>query len=116
MSDEISVAPNIIVPDKHFLIGAIYGFNAARKRLEQNPQPLMTQEDNSIQEATNKDFYLGSWLEITCAKCGFLYTFDNPNQLPDQNMKCTNKECDNYLIFYGIVDPTLWRIGQITFI
>lgn len=112
----IEIAPCVIVPDKHFLIGAIYGFNAARKRLEQNPQPLFTQDENTMKEATNQDIYLGSWLEITCAKCGCLYTFDNPNDIPYENMKCTNKECDNFLIIYGIVEPQLWRIGQITFV
>lgn len=112
--DPIQVAPNIIVPDKSFLIGAIYGFNAARKRLEQNPQPLFSNSE-SVQDASPNDFYLGSWLEVTCAKCGCLYTFDSPNELPNDIMKCTNKECDNYIIIYGIAEPQMWRIGQITF-
>lgn len=106
----------IVMPSKAFLIGALYGFNAARRRLEQNPQPLYNN-----QQATNQDIFLGSWLEITCAKCGCLYTFDNPNEIPEGHLTCTGKDsndqsCNNLLIYYGVVDSNLWRIGPITFV
>jgi len=29
-----------------------------------------------------------------CRQCGAFYTFDNPNQIPEQNMICTMKECN----------------------
>ena len=104
--------PSIIIPYKSFLIGAIYGFNAARRRLEENPQPIAPKETNEIGEK-QEGLYLGHWLELTCGKCGALYTFDDPNLLPEQSMKCTMNDCDNYIIVYGIGDPNLWMIGEI---
>jgi hypothetical protein len=110
-SKVIKINPNIIATNKDFLIGIIYGFNAARKRLEQNVKPLFNNK-----EATNKDFYLGSWLELTCFKCGHLYTFDNSNELPSETMKCIQEGCNNIIILYGITQPNMWRIGEITFV
>lgn len=110
------IAPGIIVPNRDFLVGAMYGFNAARRRLEENPQPLFGSEIAGMDEVSNEDFYLGSWLEITCSKCGMLYTFNGPNDLTPTNLECTNKECDNIIILYGNIYPEQWRIGAITFI
>jgi len=112
MDNKIQVAPCIIAPNKAFLIGAIYGFNAARKRVEENPQPLINNEE--ITEET-QEVYTGSWLELTCAKCGAFYTFDDPNQIPETNLICSINNCGNHIILYGVCEPQLWRIGNITF-
>lgn len=110
---QIEVSPCIIVPDRSFLIGAIYGLNAARRRLEENPQPLIGKEE--INEDIEQSIYTGSWLELHCAKCGAFYPINDPNELPITNLICSMKNCDNHLIVYGIGDPKLWRIGEITF-
>jgi len=109
----VDIYPSIVVPDRSFLIGAIYGFNAARKRLEENPQPLLGKEE--IDDEEPKGIYLGNWLELTCGKCGALYTITEPNELPNSNLICNLKECGNHLIIYGILEPKLWRIGDVTF-
>jgi len=108
--EEKKLAPNVIMPNKDIFIGAMLGFNVARKRLEENPQPLYNGKD-----ATNEDIYLGSWLELTCSKCNRLYVFDNLNEIPNDNLHCQTEGCDNIIILYGIVDISLWRIGNITF-
>ena len=112
--EEIQIAPNIIIPNKMFLVGALYGFNAARKRIEENPQPLFG-DGKEVHEANNNDLFLGSWLELTCAKCGRLYTFEGPNEIPEENLKCDTIDCDNVVILYGVIETNLWRIGSITF-
>jgi len=111
----LAITPSIIVPDKNFLIGAVYGMNAARRMLEENPQPIVPQEINEFGEQQD-GLYLGHWLELTCGKCGALYTFDDPNLLPEENLKCTIEGCDNHVIVYGIGDPRIWMIGQVKFI
>ena len=112
MTEKIS--PSIIIPNKAFLVGALYGFNAARKRLEQNPQPVFGTEE--LDEESPQCLYLGNWLELTCAKCGALYTFTGPNELPESNLICTIKDCGNHIIFYGVADPVMWHIGEIAFV
>ena len=113
MSEEQRICPGIVVPNKIFLVGFIYGLNVARERLEDNVQPLFSDmEENEMKPASNQDFYLGSWLEVTCGKCGMLYTFDGPNDLPFESLNCSNKDCDNILIYYGVLDPMLWRVGE----
>ena len=106
---EQKLSPNVIMPNRDFFIGAMLGFNAARKRIEKNPQPLF-----GVKEATSKDLYLGSWLELTCSKCNRLHTFDEPNEIPANNYKCQTEDCDNIIIIYGIVESNLWRVGEIT--
>ena len=109
--------PVVVVPSRDFLVGALFGFIAARNRLEENVQPLVSdQESNTLREVKNEDFSLGSWFEITCNKCDMFYVFNEPNELPLETMKCTNKDCDNVLIVYGISDPRHWRIGQMKFV
>lgn len=112
MSKEKEISPVVIIPNKDFLIGCLYGFNAARKRLEEKPQPLFC-DDSELKEVTNKDFYLGSWFEITC-KCGMFYSFDNANQIPNENLQC--QQCGNILIFYNVFNPEFWKIGTINFV
>ena len=111
---EREINPAVIVPNRDFLVGVLYGFNAARKRFENDIKPLYS-KNGIMKDAENEDFYLGYWLEITCGKCGTLYTFDNPNELPIESLKCSNKECDNILILYNINKSECWRIGNITF-
>ncbi len=107
---EPQLAPNVVMPNRDFFIGVMFGFTAARKRLEEDPQPLYANK-----EATNEDTYLGSWLELTCAKCGRLHIFDNPNEILPNNYECQTEDCDNIIIFYGILESNLWRVGDITF-
>lgn len=111
--NEIEVSPCIVLPDKMFLIGAIYGINAARKRIEDDPQPLLGTKEATSEEA--EGIYIGHWLELHCAKCGSFYTFDNPNDVPDTNFKCSNKDCDNYIIVYGVGEVNMWRLGEFRF-
>jgi len=110
MEEEKIIHPTVIVPDRLFLIGALYGFNAGRKAVEKNPQPFVRDH-----EVTNEDFYLGSWFEISCNKCGRHYTYDNPNDIPNKNLMCETDDCDNCIIFYGMGDVSKWRIGSIKF-
>ena len=111
MSNEaVNLSPNVIMPNRDFFIGIMFGFNLARKRIEKNPQPLFNGK-----EAENKDFYLGGWLELTCAKCNRFYKFDSPNDIPDTDLHCTTEGCNNVLILYGITKLNLWRIGNLTF-
>jgi hypothetical protein len=108
LSKMIKISPCIVALDKSFLVGAIYGLNAARKRLEENPLPLIGKEE--INEDEEQPLYLGHWLELTCAKCGCLYPFSNPNEIPITNLIC---RCGNHIIVYGVGDPKMWRIGEI---
>jgi len=109
--NEKVVTPTVMVPNRTFLVGALYGFNAGRK----------TSNDGEItpyagdHEATNDDFYLGSWFEVSCIKCGRHYTFDNPNEIPEDNLICDTDDCDNHIIFYGVYESDRWKIGQIKF-
>ena len=104
------ISPNIIMPNRDFFIGVMFGFNLARKRIEKDPQPLFDGK-----EAKNNDFYLGSWLELTCAKCKRFYKFDGPNDIPDTNLNCQTDKCDNIIILYGVVQSNLWRVGNLIF-
>jgi len=108
--DNFKLAPNVVMPNRDFFIGVMFGFNLARKRVEENPQPLFGDK-----EATNKDFYFGSWLELTCAKCGRHYIFNGPNDVLDNNLQCETEECENVIILYGVSQVNLWRIGSLTF-
>lgn len=114
MLPAIEIEPTVIVPDKSFLIGALYGFNAARKRMEENPKPLIDGQEVD-ENLSDQPVYLGCWFEVTCPRCGALYTFDNPNQLPFQDLICPIKGCGNHVIHYGVLDTRLWRIGNIVF-
>ena len=108
MEEKIEIAPNIILYDKHILVGYLLGFNAARKRLEDSPKPVYNNK-----EISTEDFYLGYFLELTCAKCGRLYTFNDVNELPNETLKCQTEDCNNIIILYGIDDITKWRVGNI---
>ena len=107
--------PTIVVPDRLFLIGVIYGFNAGRKTSEppeRAAQPIFSNNPNDPKRvATNSDVYLGSWLQIDCIKCGHLFSFDNPNEIPQEALTCPT--CTNIVILYGSLDPQQWRIGPI---
>lgn len=108
---EIEIAPTVIMPNRIFLVGVLYGFNAGRRAIEKEPQPYFNGH-----EATNEDVYLGSWFEVTCNKCQRLYTYDDPNDIPENNLICETEDCRNHIIFYGVMDPRQWRCGKIKFI
>lgn len=111
---ELEVSPCVVVPSRSFLVGALYGMNAARKRLEDNPQALVGNEE--ITGDIDDKLYLGHWLELHCGKCGALYTFDDANHIPATNLICSLRNCGNHIIVYGISDPKVWRIGEMTFV
>ena len=104
------VSPTVIIPNRVFLVGALYGFNAGRKAVEKAPKDYFNGH-----EVDGKDFYLGSWFEVECSKCGRHYTFDNPNEIPEENLICETDSCNNHVILYGILEPDKWRVGNIKF-
>ena len=108
MSEKIVVMPNIILYDKHILIGYLLGFNSARKRLEESPKPIFNNRDLS-----EDDFFIGYLLELTCAKCGRLHTFNDFVEIPIENYECQSEDCDNIIILYGVDDVAKWRVGNI---
>ena len=107
----INVIPIIVMPSKDFLIGVLYGFNAARKRIEENPQPIINNR-----EVQSEDFFLGYWLEFSCPRCGRYYAYDNPNDIPSHNLVCETPNCGNHVIIYGFGDPKVWRLGNISLV
>ena len=115
MDEEKTVVyPTIAIPHRLFLIGAIYGFNAGRKQeAEINDSVIQPMHDGH--EATNEDFYFGSWLEAECIKCIRHYTFEGPNDIPENNLVCDTDGCGNHVIAYGLTDPKEWKIGFIRF-
>ena len=103
------IVPNIIIPNKAFLIGSIFGFNAGRKLENKNLQPY---RDENLKDEMP---YVGPLLEFVCDKCGRFYAYDNPNELPEETMECSNSSCDNIIILYGVGEPDRWKVGQISF-
>jgi len=111
MEDQKEIQPNIVMPHKLVLVGAIYGFNAGRKFV---PSNIPVKSIFNDREVTNEDFYMGNWLHVECVRCGYVLTFDNPNEIPENNLSCPG-ECGNYLIIFGEMDPKKWRVGTIRF-
>ena len=105
----VEISPNIIMPTKDFLVGVIYGFNLAKKTYNFT-NPEVGQKENG---STN--FFIGYWLELSCAKCGRLYCYDSPNDLPATNLICETLGCGNHIIAYNVSDSRLWKIGHLTF-
>jgi len=109
MTEEIEVAPNIIIPNRDFLVGSIYGFNLAKKMHGvTNPEVSQTKEGET-------NFFIGYWLEISCIKCKRMYCFEGPNDLPLSNLICETPDCGNHLIVYNVADSKLWKIGHLKF-
>lgn len=108
---QFEVQPSIIVPDRSFLVGSVYGLNAGRRLQSEHIEPIVG--DKEVTDEECEGLYMGHWLELTCGKCGALYTFNNANELPPENLVCTMKGCGNHIIVYGIGDPRFWVLGQI---
>jgi hypothetical protein len=110
---ETQVFPSIIMPNRDFLIGALYGFNVAKKMYGENHPEIMGVGDSEIPK---DHFFIGYWLELTCTKCKRLYCYDNPNDVPTKNLVCETSDCGNHIIVYNVGDPKSWRIGSFTFV
>jgi len=103
---ELEVVPTIIMPNKDFLVGVLYGFNAAKK-LYNVSQPYTSDQQS---------FRIGYWLELTCAKCQRTYCYDDPNLIPSTNLICETENCKNHIIVYNVHASADWKLGSINFI
>lgn len=113
MSDKRLISPSIVAPSRPFLIGAVLGYNAARKKTVAKPAPMISSDKEPAREVKNEDLYIGGWLEVKCAFCGNLYSFSHPNEVPEKTLQCNNEDCNNILILYGVEDHKKWKIGGI---
>jgi hypothetical protein len=107
----LEVHPTIIMPNRDFLIGFIYGFNSGRK-FQNDLKPVPPIADDH--EASRNDFYLGYWLECDCIKCKRRYCFNSPVELPTENLICETENCGNHIIVYGVNDSKQCKLGKIT--
>ena len=93
--------PAVVAPNKIFLIGAISGYNTAARIYNKNYSC----------SANPPKTYMGHWLHLECEKCGGFYAYDNPNDLPQDNLIC--ETCGNVIIQYGVLEVNEWKIGPI---
>jgi len=108
------VMPTIIVPDRSFLVGSIHGLNAGRRLEKGNDiQPIVTETQGNNANEIKHVPYMGYFLHCTCSKCGYMFAWDDPNDIPEESLECGNDECDNIVILYGVGNSNLWRIGTI---
>lgn len=112
MKLEVDVTPSIVMPNKDFLIGAIFGINVMRRPPETNPpNPTVPAETAKLSEPL-----MGHWLEVNCERCKRFYGFDHPNDVPAKTLVCDTPGCGNHIIIYGVPEPKDWRLGPIVFV
>lgn len=110
--------PTVIVPDRLFLIGALYGFNAGRRSVTKDPSKLEPvysgSNDSELHEATAADPFIGNWFQVECIKCTHIFAYDSPNEIPKDHLVCPT--CGNIVIYYGCANPEEWHIGPVRFV
>lgn len=116
MPEEIHVNPSVMMPDRMFLLGIIYGINVGR-RLDLQPGEKLSEEPIFMgDESTKEDFqsmYHGSLLHFDCAHCGRVYAYNHPNEVPEHTLKCDTEGCNNIVVLYGIVEFSRMRLGNV---
>jgi len=110
------ITPCIIMLDRSFLLGVIYGIDLGRRiSIPTDPNKGRVEPIYMGNEDKREDFdamYHGSLLQLDCAHCGRIYTFDDPREIPSQNLICDTDGCGNVLILYGVPDIAQMRIGN----
>jgi hypothetical protein len=114
--------PTVVVPDRLFLVGALYGFNAGRRSVATDPSkldpvysgPSDPEDDDSpieLRKAKPADPFIGNWFQVECIKCTHIFAYDSPNEIPKDHLICPT--CGNIVIYYGSTDPAEWHIGPV---
>lgn len=110
----IDVAPSILMPNKDFLLGAMFGIISTRKEfVDKKKKDSKPKSEGEIEKSVPQ---IGYWLEVTCNKCQRFYGYSDPNEVPNRTLVCDTDGCNNHIIQYGIVDPKMWRLGNIKFV
>jgi ribosomal protein S27E len=123
--DKVIHQPTVVVPDRLFLIGCLYGFNAGRRTAAKDPgklEPVYSGPSNpedknspsSLHDAKPADPFISDWFQVECIKCTHIFAYDSPNEIPKDHLVCPT--CGNIVIYYGSTNPEEWHIGPIRLI
>jgi hypothetical protein len=104
--DDLLTKPTVVVPNKAFLVGAIHGFNAGRLLERQR-----LGQSSEIQSFSTAPTYVGHWFHVECENCQYVFAYDAPNELPEEDLMCPS--CLNMIIKYNSFDSAEWHIGPI---